>query len=70
MAYEVVVERIEAERVSFLYRRLVLTNDDGTINLTAPNTGRFTLGFGASRRLDTPTMDAGITVTVKLDDIV
>lgn len=70
MSYEVTVERIDAERVGFLYRRLVISNPDGTINLTAPSTGRFVLGFGESTQLVTPTMDAGIHVSITLHEIV
>jgi hypothetical protein len=69
LGYEVLVERIVADRVGFAYRGLVITNNDGTINLTAPNTGRFILQCGETRNLATPTMDAGTTVTIRLDNI-
>ena len=41
----------------------------GTVNLTAPNAGRFVLMPGQSMKLATPTMDAGVSVTVTLDQI-
>jgi hypothetical protein len=69
MSYEVLVEHIFADRVGFAYRRLVIDNPDGTINLTAPNFGRFILRLGETKNLSTPTMDAGISVSVTLNDI-
>jgi len=67
--YEVVVERIVEDRVGFAYRNLVIDNLDGTINLSAPNSGRFILRRGETMKLSTPTMDAGTGVTVTLDEI-
>lgn len=67
--YEVVVERIVEDRVLFSYRNLVLTNPDGTVNLSAPQSGKFILHPGECSKLSTPTMDAGTSVTVTLDDI-
>jgi hypothetical protein len=69
MSYEVLVEHIVADRVGFAYRRLVVDNADGTINLTAPNSGQFILRCGETQNLSTPTMDAGISVSVTLNDI-
>jgi hypothetical protein len=69
MSYEVLVEHIVADRVGFAYRRLVVDNADGTINLTAPNFGQFILRCGETKNLSTPTMDAGISVSVTLNDI-
>ena len=67
--YEVLVERIVEDRVGFAFRNLVITNPDGTINLSAPTTGRFILQPGNSMDLCTPTMDAGTSVKVTLDEI-
>jgi hypothetical protein len=67
--YEVEVERIVEDRVQFEYRNVVIKNPDGTINLTAAPAGRFILRRGESMNLATPTMDAGISVTVTLDEI-
>jgi hypothetical protein len=67
--YEVLVERIVEDRVGFAYRNLVIDNPDGTINLSAPNSGKFILRRGETMKLSTPTMDAGTGVTVTLDEI-
>ncbi len=67
--YEVLVERIVERRVGFAFRNLVIKNPDGTINLSAPTTGRFILQLGNSVDLCTPTMDAGISVKITLDEI-
>jgi hypothetical protein len=67
--YEVLVETIVEDRVAFAYRNLVIKNPDGTVNLTAPNSGRFTLRPGNSMSLATPTMDAGTSVMLTLDEI-
>jgi len=67
--YEVLVERIVEDRVGFAYRNLVIENPDGTVNLSAPNSGRFILRVGESMKLATPTMDAGTSVKVTLDEI-
>lgn len=67
--YEVLVERIVEDRVGFAYRDLVIENPDGTVNLTAPRTGKFILRRGESMKLDTPTMDMGTGVSVTLNDI-
>jgi hypothetical protein len=67
--YEVLVERIVEDRVGFAYRNLVIENPDGTVNLSAPQSGRFILRPGHSMKLCTPTLDAGIGVTVTLDQI-
>lgn len=69
MFYEVLVEHIVADRVGFAYRRLVIDNPDGTINLSAPNSGQFVLRRGETKKLSTPTMDAGTNVLVTLNDI-
>jgi hypothetical protein len=67
--YEILIERIVEDRVLFAYKNLVLTNPDGTVNLTAPNSGRFILNPAESIQLSTPTMDAGTSVTVTLHEI-
>jgi len=67
--YEVLVETIVEDRVAFTYRNLVIKNPDGTVNLTAPNSGRLILRPGNSMNLTTPTMDAETSVMVTLDDI-
>jgi hypothetical protein len=67
--YEVEVERIVEDRVGFAYQRLVIANRDGSINLTAPNSGRFILRRGESVKLSTPVMDGGSSISVTLDDI-
>jgi len=67
--YEVQVERIVEDRVGFTYRNLVIDNPDGTVNLSAPRTGRFILRRGETMKLSTPTMDAGTSVSVTLDEI-
>ena len=61
--YEVLVERIVEGWVDFAYRDLVIENPDGTVNLSAAQTGRFILRRGESMKLDTPTMDMGTGVT-------
>jgi hypothetical protein len=68
MFYEVMVERIVEDRVAFAYRNLVIDNPSGTINLSAPNSGKFILRCGESKKLSTPTMDAGISVMVTLEE--
>jgi hypothetical protein len=67
--YEIKVERIVEDRVQFEFRNVVIDNPDGTINLTAPTTGKFILRRGDTMKLSTPTMDAGTSVTVTLDEI-
>jgi hypothetical protein len=67
--YEVLVEGIVQDRVGFAYRNLVIENPDGTVNLSAPTSGRFVLRTGNSMMLATATMDAGTSVTVTLDEI-
>jgi hypothetical protein len=67
--YEVTVERIVEDRVGFAFRNLVIDNPNGTINLTAPREGRFILTPGETKKLSTPTMDAGISVHVHLHEI-
>jgi hypothetical protein len=69
LSYEVLVERIVEDRVGFAFRNLVIKNPDSTINLSAPSTGRFTLRPGNSMDLGTPTIDAGTSVKVTLDEI-
>jgi hypothetical protein len=68
--YEVRVERIVVDRVLFEYRNVVVANPDGTINLSAPNTGKFILRSGETMKLSTPTMDAGTSIAVTLDEII
>ena len=67
--YEVLVERIVAGRVGFSYRNLVIKNPSGTVNLSAPRSGSFILRPGERVELCTPTMDAGTSITVTLDEI-
>jgi hypothetical protein len=67
--YEVLVETIVEDRVAFSYRNLVIKNTDGTVNLSAPKSGKFILRPGNCMMLATPTMDAGTSVTVTLDEI-
>jgi|SRR5580658_5622663 hypothetical protein len=67
--YEVQVERIVVDRVGFAYRKLVIKNANGTVNLSAPQSGMFILRPGNSTTLATPTLDAGTSVTVSLDEI-
>ncbi len=67
--YEVLVERIVVDRVLFEYRNLVMTNPDGTINLSGPKTGKSILRRGETMKLGTPTMDAGTSISVTLDEI-
>jgi hypothetical protein len=67
--YEVLVERIVEDRVGFAYRNLVIENPNGTVNLSAPQSGRFILRPGMSTMLATPALDAGTSVTVTLDEI-
>jgi hypothetical protein len=69
MFFDVWPETIFGHKVIFCYRRLVIANPSGTVNLTAPNAGRFVLMPGQSMKLATPTMDAGVSVTVTLDQI-
>ena len=67
--YEVLVERIVEDRVLFAFRNVVIENPDGTINLSGPQTGKFILRRGETMKLATPTMDAGTSVTVTLEEI-
>ena len=67
--YEIIVERIVADRAGFFFRRLVIKNPGGTINLTLPDFGRFILRCGETVNLATPTMDMGISVSVELHEI-
>jgi hypothetical protein len=67
--YEVEVERIVEDRILFGYRNVVIKNPDGTVNLSAPQTGKFILRLRETMKLATPTMDAGINVMVTLDEI-
>jgi hypothetical protein len=64
----VLVETIIEDRVGFAYRNLG-KNPDGTVNLSTPQSGRFILRPGNSRKLATPTMDSGTFVSVTLDQI-
>jgi hypothetical protein len=66
MFYEVTVERIVEDRVLFEYNNIVIKNPSGTINLSAPRSGRFILRPGESMQLATPTMDAGVSVSVRV----
>jgi hypothetical protein len=67
--YEVVVDRIVADVVAFAYRNLVVDNPDGTINLSAPRSGTFILRWGQTKKLSTPTMDAGTSVAITVNEI-
>jgi hypothetical protein len=67
--YEVVVERIVEDRVQFGFRNVVVNNPGGGINLSGPTTGKFILRCGETNKLSTPTMDAGISLAVTLDEI-
>ena len=67
--YEVIVERIVADRVGFFFTRLVVKNPGGTIDLGSPESGRFILQCGESAHLATPTMDAGLSVSIELHEI-
>jgi len=67
--YEVQVERVVVDQVQFLYKKLVIANPGGTINLTAPASGQFILKPRESMRLATPTMDGGTSVVVTLHEI-
>ncbi len=69
MSYEIVVDHMVADRVGFAFRGLVIDNPDGTINLTAPNSGHFILRCGETKELSTPTMDAGTSVSVTVHEI-
>ena len=69
MSYEVLVELITETSVRCFYRRLLIKNSDGTINLMAPPQGRFVLHPGEHIKLSTPTMDSGTSVTITLDAI-
>jgi hypothetical protein len=69
MFYEVLVGSIVTDRVGFAYRGLVISNPDGTINLSAPSTGQFILRPGESKKLSTPTMDAGVSILVTVHEI-
>jgi hypothetical protein len=62
--YEVLVERIVEDRLGFAYRNLVIKNPNGTVNLSAPQSGRFILRPGNSMKLCTPTMDGGTSVSI------
>lgn len=57
------------DRAFLEYRRLVLPNPDGRINLSAPATGTVLLRPGQRVEFATPTMDGGLHLTVVLDRI-
>jgi hypothetical protein len=67
--YELLVERIVADRVLFDYRNVVIENPGGGINLSGPKTGKFILRCGETMKLGTPTMDVGTSISVTLDEI-
>jgi hypothetical protein len=67
--YEVLVERIVEGRVQFGFRNVVVNNPGGGINLSGPTTGTFILLWGETKKLSTPTTDAGICLAVTLDEI-
>ena len=69
LKYEVIVERIVADRVGFFFRRLVIKNPGGGLNLTIPDFGRFILRCGEKVEMGTPTMDIGISVSLELHEI-
>lgn len=58
-----------ADRAFFEYRRLVIENPNGTINLSAPAVGTVLLKVSQRVRLVTPTMDGGLHLTVALNSI-
>ena len=57
------------DRAVFEYQRLVIKNPSGSINLSAPSTGNFQLSAGQHIALATPTMDGGLSLKVRLDQI-
>ena len=67
--YEIVVDRIVQDVVVFAYRNLVVDNRDGTINLTAPTVDKFILRWGETKNLSTPTMDAGTSIAITVNEI-
>ena len=69
LRYEIEVQRIVTDRVAFAFRKLVVKNPGGGINLTLPNHGHFILRCGETTELGTPTMDSGISVTIELHEI-
>ena len=68
--YEIELDRILSDSAAFTFRKLVIKNPGGGINLTLPNFGRFWLRWGEKKELSTPTMDSGIGVTVELNEII
>ena len=62
-------ESIVQDRVGCVYRNLITRNLNGTVNLSAPPSGRFILQPGNSMMLATAMLDAGTSVTVALDEI-
>jgi hypothetical protein len=67
--FEITVESVEATQVVVTYRGVVMENSDGTIPLSAHPSGRQFLWLGRRLQLATPTMDAGTSIALTLDDI-
>ena len=67
--FEITVNSVEAKEVIVTYRGVVMKNSDGTIPLDAHPSGRQFLWLGRRLHLATPTMDAGTSITLTLDDI-
>ena len=65
--YEIVFLSMDWKEITLTYRGVVVTNHDGTINLSAPLTGRAVIKVNHSLKLATPTMDGGTVVTVTLN---
>ncbi len=67
--YAIAIGGINALGVQLTYSGVVVRNADGTINLSAPQTGSLVLAVGKSLRLVTATMDAGTNIDVTLDSV-
>jgi hypothetical protein len=67
--YEIEIDRIVNDIVIFAFRRLVVENRGGGINLSGPTSDKFILRRGETKRLATPTMDGGTGVHVTVDEM-
>jgi hypothetical protein len=67
--YAVWPVRIWDHKAIFHYRNLVIERSDGSYSLFGPYSGDIVFRVGQHICLDTPTLDAGVHVFVRLDGI-
>src|ERR1035441_5603169 len=68
--YEISVESIGFDRITVIYRGVVMENSNGTIPLDAPQLGRCMIQIRHCMRLATATMDGGTLIGLTLERIV